>query len=110
MTDHSASRNLPITNQKLRLLLPLCICFIFFVWLWQVARQHPYGTYATETDFYQLYAPDAERLLQDKFPENTYQGPFYSMTLAAVMKFTGDAFVAGKWLSIVSAVLAVFFI
>jgi hypothetical protein len=110
MTDNPETRSLLLTERKLRLLLPACICLIFFAWLWQAARQHPYGTYATETDFYQLYAPDAERLLHGNFPENTYQGPFYSLVLAAVMKFTGDAFVAGKWLSVVSAVLAVFFV
>ncbi len=109
MTDHSEIRNSPFTYQRFRLLLPVCISLIFFVWLWQAARQHPYGTYATETDFYQLYAPDAERLAQGEFPENPYQGPFYPLVLASVMQLTGDAFLAGKWLSVISATVAVFF-
>jgi len=31
------------------------------------ARLHPYGTYTAETDFYQYYAPDSERLAQGVF-------------------------------------------
>ncbi|HEY6402492.1 MAG TPA: glycosyltransferase family 39 protein, partial [Blastocatellia bacterium] len=73
-----------------------------------IARQHPFGNYATETDFYHYYAPDAERLASGQFPQNTYQGPGYSATLAFVAKLTGtsgDLFTAGKWISVVCAVL-----
>jgi len=70
------------------------------------ARQHPYGTYTTEPDFYQYYGPDAERIGSWRFPENPYQGPGYPAMLALVSTLTGgDLFSAGKWLSVVSAAI-----
>ncbi len=88
--------------------LPVAICLIHFLILAYLARQHPFGNYATETDFYHFYAPDAERLAAGQFPQNTYQGPGYPATLALVAKLTGmsgNLFTAGKWLSVVCAVL-----
>ena len=38
-----------------------------------------------------------------QFPENPFQGPGYPALLALVGGLTGDYFVAGKWISIVSA-------
>src|SRR5215470_18053476 len=84
------------------------ICLIHLLTLVYLARQHPFGNYATETDFYHLYAPDAERLASGQFPQNTYQGPGYPAALALVAKLagmSGDLFTAGKWLSVVCAVL-----
>ncbi len=89
-------------------ILPLLICLIHLLTLVYLARQHPFGNYATETDFYHFYAPDAERIASGQFPQNTYQGPGYPATLALVAKLTGtsdDLFTAGKWLSVVCAVL-----
>src|SRR5215475_211984 len=86
----------------------ILISLIHLLALVYIARQHPLGNYATETDFYQLYAPDAERLAARRFPHNTYQGPGYPATLALVAKLTrtsGDLFTAGKWMSVVCAVL-----
>ncbi|HEY7179944.1 MAG TPA: glycosyltransferase family 39 protein, partial [Blastocatellia bacterium] len=86
----------------------ILISLIHLLALVYIARQHPLGNYATETDFYQLYAPDAERLAARQFPQNTYQGPGYPATLALVAKLTrtsGDLFTAGKWMSVVCAVL-----
>jgi hypothetical protein len=88
--------------------LPIVICLTHFLALAYVARQHPFGNYATETDFYHFYAPDAERLVAGQFPQNTYQGPGYPATLAIVAKLTGmsgDLFTVGKWMSVVCAVL-----
>src|SRR5215470_3453165 len=84
------------------------ICLIHLFALVYLARQHPFGNYATETDFYHLYAPDAERLAAGQFPQNTYQGPGYPAALALVAKLTGlsgDLFTVGKWMSVVCAVL-----
>ena len=95
----------------LRLLLrwpPMLICLIHLFALVYLARQHPFGNYATETDFYHFYAPDAERLAAGQFPQNTYQGPGYPAALALVAKLTGmsgDLFTVGKWMSVVCAVL-----
>jgi hypothetical protein len=89
-------------------LLPLLVCLAHFLTLVYPARQHPLGNYATETDFYHLYAPDAERIAAGQFPQNTYQGPGYPATLALIAKLagmSGDLFTVGKWLSVVCAVL-----
>ena len=84
------------------------ICLIHLFALVYLARQHPFGNYATETDFYHFYAPDAERLASGQFPQNTYQGPGYPAALALVAKLvgmSGDLFTVGKWMSVVCAVL-----
>src|SRR5262245_63330537 len=86
----------------------ILISLVHLLMLVQLARRHPFGNYATETDFYQLYAPDAERLASGQFPQNTFQGPGYSATLALVAKLagmSGDLFTVGKWMSVVCAVL-----
>ncbi len=90
------------------LLLSVSLSLVQFITLIYLARQHPFGNYATETDFYHFYAPDAERLAAGQFPQNTYQGPGYPATLALVAKLagmSGDLFTVGKWMSVVSAVL-----
>jgi hypothetical protein len=86
----------------------ILISLIHLLTLIYLARRHPLGNYATETDFYQFYAPDAERLAAGHFPRNTFQGPGYPATLALVAKLagtSGDLFTAGKWMSVVCAVL-----
>ena len=86
---------------------PLILVIISFGVFAASARQHPIGTYWTETDFYQYYGPDAERIAAWRFPENPYQGPGYPAAVAIAAKFTGDVFVAGKWISVVSATIVV---
>src|SRR5438552_6804483 len=88
-----------------RRLLPAALCLLYLLTLAHLARFHPFGTYATETDFYHLFAPDASRLADWRFPENPYQGPGYPAALAVVTKLTGDLFISGKWISITSAAL-----
>jgi hypothetical protein len=86
--------------------LPLLICFLHLLTLVYLARQHPFGNFATETDFYHFYAPDAERIAAGQFPKNTYQGPGYPALLALIEWITGgDLFAIGKWLSVICAVL-----
>ena len=87
--------------------IPFLISVAHFVALMFIARQHPYGNCATETDFYHLYAPDAERLAAGQFPANTFQGPGYPATIALIAKMTSsaDLFTVGKWLSVISAVI-----
>jgi hypothetical protein len=87
--------------------VPLLVCLVHFWILVSLARQHPIGAYATETDFYHLYAPDAERIARGQFPENKFQGPGYPAVVAAVATLTGkrdDLFTVGKWLSVICAV------
>lgn len=93
--------------------LPLLICLIHLLMLSHLARQHSFGNYATETDFYHFYAPDADRLMAGQFPENTYQGPGYPAAVGLIGKLTGfsnDLFTVGKWLSVICAVLCGWFV
>jgi Dolichyl-phosphate-mannose-protein mannosyltransferase len=86
----------------------ILISLIHLLTLTYLARRHPFGNYATETDFYHFYAPDAERIASGQFPQNTFQGPGYPATLALVAKLagmSGDLFTVGKWMSVVCAVL-----
>ncbi|MFN0124662.1 MAG: ArnT family glycosyltransferase, partial [Blastocatellia bacterium] len=89
------------------LVLLFLLCSALFLGLIRFSGQHPFGTYATETDFYHLYAPDARRLAAGQFPENAFQGPGYPLAVACVSLFTSDLFLAGKWLSMGSAILCV---
>ena len=66
-----------------RRLLLAALCLLYLLTLAHLARFHPFGTYATETDFYHLFAPDASRLADWRFPENPYQGPGYPAALEA---------------------------
>lgn len=92
--------------KRLKLALPFLVALIQLVVLVAAARQHPFGNYATETDFYHLFAPDASRILAGEMPENTFQGPGYPVALALLAKLTGlELFTVGKWLSVFSAVL-----
>lgn len=93
----------PLIHWLPPLLISLAVLFTFI----HFSHAHPVGTYATETDFYHLFAPDAERLAAGQFPENDFQGPGYPALIAVVTMLTGDAFTAGKWVSIVSAALLV---
>ena len=88
--------------------LPFIVCLLHLLVLIFLARQHPYGNYATETDFYHLYAPDAERIAAGQFPQNTFQGPGYPALIALIGKLMGhggDLFTVGKWLSVICAVI-----
>ncbi len=88
-------------------LLPLLLCLASFAVFAIAARQHPIGTYWTETDFYHYYGPDAARIAAGEFPENPYQGPGFPALVALVSGLTGDTFAAGKWISVVCATLIV---
>jgi hypothetical protein len=91
-------------------LLPVLVSLAYLVAISYIGRAHTFGTYTTETDFYHLYAPDADRLAAWQFPENTFQGPGYPLVVAVVTQLTGDVFVAGKTISIVSASAAGLFV
>jgi hypothetical protein len=98
-----------LRRKSLLLITPVAlISLIHFLTLTYLARQHPFGNFATETDFYHFYAPDAERIAAGQFPKNTFQGPGYPAALALIAKMTGmsgDLFTFAKWMSVVCAVL-----
>jgi 4-amino-4-deoxy-L-arabinose transferase-like glycosyltransferase len=106
--------NDPATKSAFRIsyseIIAAAICLLYFAFLLYFSRQHPFGTYATETDFYHLYAPDAARIAAGQFPLNQFQGPGYPVLLSLVTKFTGDLFISGKWISIISAVLCLWLV
>src|SRR5215468_3876605 len=79
----------PWQRRLLRMGPVILISLIHFFTLVYLARRHPFGNYATETDFYHFYAPDAERLAAGQFPQNTYQGPGYPTALAVAAKLAG---------------------
>lgn len=101
------ARSLPLTILTHRWIAPAFLCIICFAVFASAARQHPIGTYWTETDFYHYYGPDAARLARGEFPANPYQGPGFPALVAFIAKFTGDTFSAGKWISVVCGTLAV---
>ena len=74
----------------MKLALPAAIMAASLLTLAALARRHPLGSYATETDFYHLYAPDAERIGAWTFPQNPGQGPGYPALVALVSLVTGD--------------------
>ena len=90
---------------RMKWALPISIAVACLATLACLGRLHTFGTYATETDFYHLYAPDAERIASWQFPENTFQGPGYPASVALVTALTGDVFAAATWISILSAAL-----
>lgn len=68
-----------------------------------IAHRRAVGNYLKETDFYQYYAPDADRLMAGRLPQNPFNGPGYPAMLAFVHPLTGDHFVSGKWLALAAA-------
>ncbi|NBO64573.1 MAG: hypothetical protein EBU88_06975 [Acidobacteria bacterium] len=92
-------------TKKLTILIPVAVGLLHLLLLIWAARQHPFGNYATETDFYHFFAPDADRILAGEMPENTFQGPGYPLIIGLLSKFLGiELFTVGKWLSVISAV------
>jgi hypothetical protein len=109
-TDSSAAPDIASTGAArqipaARWLLPALISLAAFLTFAHFGRQHPVGTYSTETDFYHLFAPDADRLAAGQFPQNDFHPPGYAALIALASKITGDTFAAGKWVSIISAAL-----
>jgi hypothetical protein len=86
-------------------LLPFVVAVASFGVFLGVASTRRIGTYGVETDFYGDYAPDAARLREGKFPLNEFQGPGYPAALSIVEDAPGDAFRAGRLISVGSAAL-----
>lgn len=60
------------------------------------------GTFGVESDFYGVYALQAERILSGETYTYQHNPPGYCLLLAAVTWVVGDAFTAGKLISVVS--------
>jgi hypothetical protein len=84
--------------------LAIALVVAYVVVMAWVAQQRVVGDYLKETDFYHLYAPDADRIASGHPPENTFNtGPAYPLFLALVFPVTGDHFAAGKLISLTAA-------
>ncbi len=84
-----------------------CVAMLLIVGA--LAWRHPLGTFATETDFYGVYAPQANNLLAGR-PYTYRRGAFgYPWLVGVISLATGDLFTAGKILSVVSSVLLLWF-
>lgn len=71
-----------------------------------VAQHRVVGNYLKETDFYHLYAPDADRIRSGHPPGSTFNtGPGYPLFLALAFPVTGDNFKSGKWISLAASVV-----
>jgi len=69
------------------------------------------GDYGVETDFYVAYVPQAKELLNGNFIVDQYRGPVYQLFLAVTgFLFRYDYFFAGKFLNVISASIALYFI
>ena len=69
-----------------------------------VGHHRVVGDYLKETDFYYLYAPDADRIRSGRVPTQTFNtGPAYPLLLALAFPVTGDNFASGKWISLTAA-------
>ena len=71
-----------------------------------IAQHRVVGNYLKETDFYHLYAPDADRIRSGHPPASTFNtGPAYPLFLALAFPVTGDNFESGKWISLAASVV-----
>lgn len=87
--------------------LAALVCLVFFAALAYLVHLRQLGTYWTESDLYDNYAPDADRLLAGRFPDHSiFHPPGYPALLAALFPLTGDHFVTGKWLSLMAGALS----
>ncbi len=82
---------------------------LFFVILLSVNLSfHKIGDYGAETNFYALYVPQAQSILQGHMPIGDYHGPVYPLLLALAYLFFGNFLTAGIFLATASAALTVF--
>lgn len=69
---------------------------------------HRIGDYGAETNFYGLYAPQAQSILQGQLPVGDYHGPAYPLLLALAYLLFGNFLFAGIFLSTAAAALTAF--
>jgi hypothetical protein len=84
--------------------LTIALCTGMLALLLLVSRSHQIGGYGVETDFYGSYAVEAFHLLNGQGYEEPDHGPGYSLTLIPFYWLLEDMFLAGKVLTIFSAV------
>lgn len=71
----------------------------------------PIGDYGVESDFYSGYAPQAKEILNGNIIIDPFKGPLYQIFLAFTgFAFGRDFFLAGKFLNVISASVALYFV
>lgn len=93
----------PSLSGRRALAIALAVCTIYILALAYPVHLHVVGVFS---DFYRWYAPDADRISEGAFPQNTYNPPGYPLLLALASPLTHDRFAAGKWISLLAAGLA----
>ena len=73
--------------------LTICLLALFIVSFREV------GAFGVESDFYEVYAVQAENILAGGFYPYKHNPPGYCLLLAATTFLTGNTFVAGKVIS-----------
>ena len=73
-----------------------------------VALNRNVGTYGVESDFYGMYAKDAENILDLHSYTRTRIGPGYPLTLALINLIVGDIFKSGIFLSVFAGAIFYF--
>lgn len=82
-------------------LVTMLICSLLF---------HKIGGYGVETDFYQTYVPEAKSFLTGGFLIDAFRGPIYPILLSLFQKVFLDYYIAGLFINVLSASLALWFI
>jgi 4-amino-4-deoxy-L-arabinose transferase-like glycosyltransferase len=69
---------------------------------------HTIGDYGAETNFYGLYVPQAQHILQGHLPIGDYHGPVYPLLLALAYLIFRNFLTSGIFVSTAAAALTVF--
>ncbi|ELR97343.1 glycosyltransferase family 39 protein [Gloeocapsa sp. PCC 73106] len=80
----------------------LIFSLIVLVLAISIGSRRQVGTFGVESDFYGVYAIQAERILAGKVYNYQHNPPGYCLLLAAIKFFIGDSFTAAKLISSVS--------
>jgi hypothetical protein len=97
----------PMDAGAVRATAAIALVLAFALVVTWIGSQRRVGNYVKETDFYHLYAPDADRLLAGSVPRHTNNtGPVYPLILALLYPLTGDHFASGKAVSSLAALVA----
>ena len=75
------------------------------IWAAMAVFGRPIGDYGVETDFYGDFVSGARKWIDGEPQINPFRGPVYYVLLGLLEKITGDFFLAGKLISVVSAAI-----
>lgn len=77
----------------------LGFCSVVLIIALIIGHFHQVGTFGVETDFYGVYAVQAENIMAGRLYTYQHNPPGYCLLLATVSYLTGNTFVAGKVIS-----------